>query len=180
MLKIIGIIAGVLVVGIIGVLAYATTAPDTFAVQRSIAIKAPPEKIFPLINELKTMNEWNPFAKQDPTIRLTYSGPASGKGAANSWDSDGSAGQGRLEITDSAPPSQVTMRLDMAKPMEGHNTIVFALQPQADGTQVTWSMTGAMSYVAKVICTFVNMDRMIGGEFEKGLAELKAMAEKRS
>jgi uncharacterized protein YndB with AHSA1/START domain len=186
MLKIIGIIAGIIAVGVIGVLAYAATVPDTFRVQRSISIKAPADKIFPLINELKTMNEWNPFAKQDPTIRMTYSGPAGGKGAANSWDSDGKAGKGRLEITDSAPPSQVTMRLDIEKPMEGHNAIVFALQPQAQGinqgtnvsTDVTWSMTGALPYVAKVFCVFVSMDRMIGGEFEKGLADLKAMAEK--
>ena len=178
MLKVIGIIAALVVVGVIGVLAYAATIPDTFRVQRSISIKAPPQKIFPLINELKTMNEWNPFAKQDPTIRLTYSGPASGKGAANDWDSDGKAGKGRLEITDSTPPSQVTMRLDMAKPMEGHNTVMFALEPQPDGTSVTWSMTGGMPFIAKVICTFVSMDRMIGGEFDKGLADLKAMAEK--
>jgi uncharacterized protein YndB with AHSA1/START domain len=182
MLKIIGIIAGILAVGVIGVLAYAATVPDTFQVQRSVSIKASPEKVFPLINELKTMNEWNPFAKQDPTIRLTYSGPAAGKGAANDWDSDGKAGKGRLEITDSTRPSRVTMRLDMEKPMEGHNTVAFALQPQAQGadvsTQVTWSMTGPMPYIAKVICTFVSMDRMIGGEFEKGLADLKTMAEK--
>jgi uncharacterized protein YndB with AHSA1/START domain len=182
MLKILGIIAGLCVIVVIGVLAYAATLPDTFAVQRSISIKAPPEKIFPLINELKTMNEWNPFAKQDPTIKITYSGPASGKGAAHAWDSDGQAGQGRLKITDSVPPSQVTMRLDMAKPMEGHNTIVFALQPQAQGTNVTtnvtWSMTGAYPYIAKVMCVFFSMDRMIGGEFDKGLADLKAMAEK--
>jgi uncharacterized protein YndB with AHSA1/START domain len=182
MLKIIGIIAGLCVIGIVGVLAYATTVPDTFRVQRSISIKAPADKIFPLINELKTMNEWNPFAKQDPTIRLTYSGPASGKGAANAWDSDGKAGKGRLEITDSTRPSQVTMRLDMEKPMEGHNAIEFALQPEAQGanqaTNVTWAMTGALPYVAKVICVFVSMDRMIGGEFDKGLADLKAMAEK--
>jgi len=178
MLKIIGIIAALIAIGVAGVLAYAATVPDTFQVQRSVSIKAPPEKVFPLINELKTMNEWNPFAKQDPTIRLTYRGPASGKGAANDWDSDGKAGKGRLEITDSAAPSQVTMRLDMEKPMEGHNTIVFALQPQADGTDVTWSMTGGLPYIARVICTFFSMDRMIGGEFEKGLAELKAKAEK--
>jgi uncharacterized protein YndB with AHSA1/START domain len=182
MLKIIGIIAGVLAVGVIGVLAYATTVPDTFRVQRSVSVKAAPEKVFPLINELKTMNEWNPFAKQDPTIRLTYSGPAAGKGAANDWDSDGKAGKGRLEITDSTRPSQVTMRLDMEKPMEGHNTIEFALRPEAQGanqaTNVTWAMTGPMPYIAKVICTFVSMDRMIGGEFEKGLAALKTMAEK--
>ena len=178
MLKIVGIIAGLVAIVVIGVLAYAATLPDTFRVQRTVSIKAPPERIFPFINNLKTMNEWNPFAKQDPTIRITYSGPAGGKGAANDWDSDGRAGQGRLEITDSAPPSQVTMRLDMIKPMEGHNTIVFALQPQADGTNVTWSMTGTCPYIAKVIQVFLSMDRMIGGEFEKGLADLKAMAEK--
>jgi hypothetical protein len=182
MLKIIGIIVGLAAVAVIGILAYAATLPDTFRVQRSIDIKAPPDKIFPFINELKTMNEWNPFAKQDPTMRMTYSGPASGKGAANAWDSDGQAGQGRLEITDSVPPSQVTMRLDIAKPMESRNTVEFALLPQAQGTnattKVTWAMTGGYPYIAKVMCVFFNMDRMVGGEFDKGLADLKAMAEK--
>jgi uncharacterized protein YndB with AHSA1/START domain len=177
MLKIIGIIAGVIAIVVIGVLAYAATLPNAFRVERSISIKAPPEKIFPLINELKTMNEWNPFAKQDPSMKITYSGPAGGKGAAHAWTSD-KAGEGRLEITDSAPPSRVNMRLDMIKPMEGHNTILFALQPQAGGTNVTWSMTGTCPYIAKVIQVFVSMDRMIGGTFEKGLADLRAMAEK--
>jgi uncharacterized protein YndB with AHSA1/START domain len=178
MLKIIGIIAGVVAIGVIGVLAYAATLPDTFRVQRSVSIKAPPDKVFPFINNLKTMNEWNPFAKQDPTIRLTYSGPAGGKGAANDWDSDGQAGKGRLEITESAPPSQVTMRLDMIKPMEGHNAIVFALQPQSGGTNVRWAMSGEYNFITKVVALLFNMDRMIGGEFEKGLSDLKAMAEK--
>ena len=178
MLKFLAIIAGLVVIAVIGILAYAATLPDTFRVQRSVSIKAPPEKVFPFINEMKTMNEWNPFAKQDPTMRLTYSGPAAGKGAAHDWDSDGRAGKGRLEITDSAAPSQVTMRLDMIKPMEARNAIVFALQPQAQGTNVTWSMTGEYPFIAKVMCVFFSMDRMIGGEFEKGLADLKAMVEK--
>ncbi len=178
MLKILGIVAAVVAIGMIGILGYAATLPDTFQVQRSISIKAPPEKIFPLVNNLKAMNEWNPFAKQDPTIRLTYSGPASGKGAANAWTSDGQAGQGRLEITESVAPSQITMRLDMAKPMESQNTIGFALQPQAQGTNVTWSMTGKCPYISKVIQVFVSIDRMIGGTFDQGLADLKAMAEK--
>jgi uncharacterized protein YndB with AHSA1/START domain len=177
MLRIIGIIAGLVAIVVIGVLAYAATLPNAFRVERSISIKAPPERIFPLINELKTMNEWNPFAKQDPSIKITYSGPASGKGAAHAWTSD-RAGVGRLEITDSAPPSRVNMRLDMIKPMEGHNAIVFALQPQSGGTNVNWAMSGEYNFIAKVICVFVNMDRMIGGEFDKGLADLKAMAEK--
>lgn len=178
MFEVIVIIAVILAIAIAAVLVLAATKPGTLRVQRSVSIKAPPDKVFPFINNLKTMNEWNPFAKQDPTIRLTYSGPAGGKGAANDWDSDGQAGKGRLEITESAPPSQVTMRLDMIKPMEGHNTILFALQPHADGTNVTWSMTGTCPYIAKVIQVFVSMDRMIGGTFEKGLADLKAMAEK--
>jgi len=178
MLKILAIAAAVIAIGVIGILAYAATLPDNFQIQRSVSIKAPPERIFPLVNNLKTMNDWNPFAKQDPTIRLTYTEPASGKGAANDWTSDGRAGQGRLEITESVPPSRVTMRLDTIKPMEGHNTIVFALRPQADGTDVSWSMTGTCPYIAKVIQVFVSMDRMLGGTFEQGLADLKAMAEK--
>jgi uncharacterized protein YndB with AHSA1/START domain len=142
MFEVIVIIAVMLAIAIAAVLILAATKPGTLRVQRSVSIKAPPEKVFPLINNLKTMNEWNPFAKQDPTIRIKYSGPASGKGAANDWDSDGRAGQGRLEITESAPPSQITMRLDIAKPMEVHNTMAFALQRQADGTRVTWAMSG--------------------------------------
>ena len=177
MLKIIGIIAGVIAIVVIGVLAYAATLPNAFRVERSISIKAPPEKIFPLINELKTMNEWNPFAKQDPSMKITYSGPASGKGAAHAWTSD-KAGEGRLEITDTAPPSRVNMRLDMIKPMEGHNAIVFALQPQSGGTNVSWAMSGEYNFITKVVGLLFNMDRMIGGEFDKGLADLKAMAEK--
>jgi uncharacterized protein YndB with AHSA1/START domain len=177
MLKIIGIIAGVIAIVVIGVLAYAATLPNAFRVERSISIKAPPEKIFPLINELKTMNEWNPFAKQDPSMKITYSGPAGGKGAAHAWTSD-KAGEGRLEITDSAPPSRVNMRLDMIKPMEGHNAIVFALQPQSGGTNVSWAMSGEYNFITKVVGLLFNMDRMIGGEFGKGLADLKAMAEK--
>jgi hypothetical protein len=177
MLKIIGIIAGLIAIVVIGVLAYAATLPDAFRVERSISITAPPEKIFPLINELKTMNEWNPFAKQDPSIKITYSGPASGKGAAHAWTSE-RAGEGRLEITDSVSPSQVNMRLDMIKPMEGHNAIVFALQPQSGGTNVRWAMSGEYNFITKVVALLFNMDRMIGGEFEKGLSDLKAMAEK--
>src|SRR5262245_10020949 len=178
MLTILAIIAAVVAIGVIGVLTYAATRPDTFRLQRSIRIKAPPDKIFPLIDNLKTMNEWNPFAKQDPTIRLTYTGPASGKGAAYDWTGDGQAGQGRAEIVESVPSSQVTMRLHMIKPMEGHNTIVFALQPQSDGTDVSWSMAGTCPFIAKVIGVFVSMERMLGGMFEQGLADLKAMAEK--
>ena len=177
MLKIIGIIAGLVAVVVIGVLAYAATLPDAFRVERSISIKAPPEKIFPLINELKPMNEWNPFAKQDPSMKITYSGPASGKGAAHAWTSD-RAGEGRLEITDSAAAvaGQHAPRHDQADGGPQRDRVRAATA--VGGTNVSWSMSGEYNYITKVMCVFVSMDRMIGGEFDKGLADLKAMAEK--
>jgi ABC-type transport system involved in multi-copper enzyme maturation permease subunit len=170
-------IGGILFVVVAIVLAYAATLPNEFRVSRTASIKAPREKIFPLINDLKNFNQWNPFAKADPTANITYSGPPSGRGAADSWDSNGRAGKGSLEIIDTAPLSSVTMKLDIQKPYEGHNTIMFALQSNADATNVTWLMTGRYAFIAKVMGVIFNMDKMIGGEFEKGLADLKARAE---
>jgi hypothetical protein len=118
-----------------------------------------------------------PFAKQDPTIKLVYSGPPSGAGAANDWDSEGSAGKGRLTIVDAAAPSKITMQLDMLKPIEGHNVVAFALQPNNGATDVSWTMSGKFPYIGKVISVFASMDKMVGGEFEKGLADLKQRAE---
>jgi len=171
-------LGGILFVGIGAVLVYAATLPSEFRVSRSATIDAPREKIFPLIDNLKSFNQWNPFAKQDPTMTITYSGPASGKGAAHAWDSEGRGGKGSLEITDVAEPSSVTMALHMEKPMQGNNTVVFALQPNGNATDVTWTMTGHYVYVAKVMGVIFNMDKMIGGEFEKGLADLNALARK--
>jgi hypothetical protein len=178
MLKLLAVMAGVLVVAIAAVAVYAATLPNDFRIARTASIKASPDKIFPLINDLKSFNEWNPFAKQDPSIAITYNQAQVGKGAGYVWDSDGRSGKGSLEITDVAAPSSVEMRLDMIKPMEGHNRIVFALRPAAGATDVTWTMTGRYSYVAKVMGVVFNMDRMVGGEFEKGLADLRAIAEK--
>jgi uncharacterized protein YndB with AHSA1/START domain len=178
MLKLFAVIGIVAVVAIAVVLIYSATLPNDFRVARSMTINAPPEKIFPLINDLKSFNQWNPFARRDPKMEIAYSGPPSGKGAGNAWDSTGRAGKGSLEITDILPPSSVMMRLDMEKPMEGHNTILFALQAKGDGTDVSWTMTGPYPYLNRVLGTVFNMDKMIGSEFEKGLAELKVIAEK--
>jgi len=174
-LAIVGVIA---VVGVAGVLIYAATLPKDYSVSRSASIGAPPEKIFPLINDIKSFNEWNPFAKQDPTIVISYNGPQSGKGAAYSWDSKGKAGKGSLAITDAAPPSRVNMRLDMEKPMEGHPNVVFALEPRVAATEVTWTMAGPHPYINRILSTIFNMDKMIGGAFAAGLSDLKALAEK--
>ena len=178
MLKMFLWLCALLFVGIGAVLVYAATLPSEFRVARTATIASTPEKIFPLINDLQSFNQWNPFAKQDPTMTITYSGPASGPGAADAWDSEGRGGKGSVQITDSAPLSRVTMALHMEKPMEGRNTVVFALRANGNATDVTWSMTGKYAYIAKVMGVIFNMDKMIGGEFETGLADLGALAQK--
>jgi hypothetical protein len=178
MLKIIGIVAGVGVVAIVGLLIYAATFPDSFQVQRMQRISASPEAIFPLINNLHGMNTWNPFSEADPEIKITYTGPESGKGARYEWSGNSHVGQGSIEIIDAAVPSRVALKLDMLKPIEGHNTVVFTLAPNGSGTDVTWAMTGERPFIGKIIDAVFNMDRMVGSQFEKGLTKLKTIAEK--
>ena len=178
MLKFLGIAAVILVIAVAAILSYAATRPDDFKVSRTATIEAAPERILPWIADLRQMNEWNPFAKQDPAMKIAYSGPRSGVGAAQDWESSGSGGKGRLEITGVAEPTSVAMRLDMEKPFEAHNAVAFDLRPNGEATEVTWTMTGGMPFISKVIGVFVSMDRMIGAEFEQGLADLKQLAEK--
>ena len=175
LLKTSAVIVGVAVAG---VLAAAATRSDTFRVQRSADIKAPPEKIFPLINDLHRFNTWNPFEKKDPNLKRSYSGAQSGKGAAYAFDGNKDVGAGTLEILESMPASKVTMRLHMVEPFEVRNTVDFILQPKGDSTEVTWAMQGPVPYLAKIVHLFIDMDRMVGREFEAGLASLKAIAEK--
>jgi uncharacterized protein YndB with AHSA1/START domain len=174
MLKIIAI---VVVVAVAGVLLFAATRPDTFRVQRSTSIKAPPEKIYPLINDLRRFNTWNPYEKKDPNLKGSYSGAASGKGAVYTFHGNKNVGKGSVEITDTAPPHKVSMRLTMVEPIEARNNIEFILEPNGEGTRVTWAMHGHSSYFAKIIHLVFNMDRMVGGDFEAGLANLKAAVE---
>jgi hypothetical protein len=171
-------ILGVIVLAIAAVLIYAATKPDTFTLQRSAAIAAPPDKIFALINDVKAFNTWNPFALKDPTAKMAYEGPASGVAAAYSWDSE-QLGAGRMEITDASAPSRVQAKLEFKRPFATTNRVDFTLQPQGANTQVTWAMSGPMPYISKLMTTFVSMERMVGPDFEAGLANLKALAEKR-
>lgn len=175
MIKAIGI---VVVLAIVGVLIFAATKPDSFRVQRATSIKAPPERIFPLINEFQRWGAWSPYEKKDPAMKRTLSGPAGGKGAVYAWEGNGDVGQGRMEIADASAPSRVTIRLDFVKPFEAHNIVDFTLEPKGDATSVTWDMRGPMPFISKVITIFVDMDRMVGSDFEAGLANLKAIAEK--
>ena len=171
MLTALAIIALVIAV----VLAYAATRPNTFSLTRSVDIKAPAEKVFPLINDLRRFNTWNPFAKADPGVKLTYSGAPIGKGSAYDWESS-KIGVGRMEIIETTP-TKIVAKLDFVKPMEGHNIVEFTLVPRGDTTNVTWAMRGPMTFVAKIMHLFFSMERMVGGEFEKGLASMKAVAE---
>jgi carbon monoxide dehydrogenase subunit G len=172
------IISIVVVLLIVAVLVFAATRPDIFRVQRSISIKAPPEKIFPLIDNFHNWASWSPYEKLDPAMKRTLSGSESGKGAAYAWESQGKAGIGRMEIADTAPPSKITIKLDFTKPFETHNLVDFTLQPQGDSTYVTWDMHGPSPYIAKLMGVFFDMDKMVGADFERGLASVKAIAEK--
>jgi carbon monoxide dehydrogenase subunit G len=168
----------IVVFAIVIVLGYAATKPDMFAVERSITINAPPEKIYPLIDDFHNWGAWSPYEKMDPAMKRTLSGADSGRGAIYAWEGNANAGTGRMEITEAKPATKVTIQLDFTKPFAAHNTVDFTLEPSGAATHVTWAMHGANAYMAKVMGLFMNMDRMVGGQFESGLTALKSAAEK--
>jgi len=174
MLKIIVIVVIVLVAA---VLAIAMTKPDSFRVERKTSSKSAPDKIFPLIDDFHNWSSWSPWERVDPAMRRTHSGAASGKGAVYEWEGNSKVGQGRMEILE-ASPSKVIIKLDFLKPFEGHNVAEFAFEPQSDSTGVTWAMYGPAPFFSKVMQVFMSMDKMIGKDFDSGLANLKAIAEK--
>ena len=175
MLKTISLLIGV---ALAVLLIYAATRPDVFHVERSATIQAPAERLHPLINDLRGFNTWNPYARKDPAMQGQYSGPAAGPGAVYDFQGNKDVGKGRIGITASSAPSSVTMQLDMFEPFEGHNVVTFSLVPEGGATRVTWAMDGPSPFMGKLIGVFMNMDRMIGRDFEAGLGHLKALAEK--
>jgi hypothetical protein len=177
-LKIIGIVIAALVALLAAILIFAATRPDSFSVQRTTSIKTPPDKVYPLITDFHRWDAWSPWEKMDPAMKRTFGGASSGKGAVYAWEGNSKVGAGRMEIVDAAVPSKVTIQLDFIRPLEGHNVAEFTLQPKGDMTDVTWTMRGPSPYPAKVMGVFFNMDKMIGNDFETGLANLKNIAEK--
>jgi uncharacterized protein YndB with AHSA1/START domain len=175
-LKIVGL---VVLAAVVILLIFASTRPDQFRIARKVTIKAPPDAIFPLISDLRRFNEWNPFAKADPSVKIAYGATTAGTGGSYKWDSTGQAGQGRMEITETDVPKRVAMSLQFDKPMKANNHVVFALQPLGSSTEVTWEMTGTYGLLHKTMGVIFNFDKMVGGEFEKGLADLKSQAEAR-
>jgi len=178
MITVIKKVALVVAVLVAGVLIYAATRPGTLHVERTAAINAPAGRIYPLISDFHSWTSWSPYEKRDPALKRTYSGSESGKGAVYQWEGNNEVGSGRMEITDASTPSKVVIKLDFIKPFEGHNIAQFAMQPSGNATNVTWTMDGPTPYLGKVIGVFINMDRMIGTDFETGLANLKTLAEK--
>jgi uncharacterized protein YndB with AHSA1/START domain len=160
------------------ILGLAAMKPDTFTVKRVVSIKAPPEKIAPLITDFHQWSSWSPWERLDPAMKRTFSGAASGKGAVYEWEGNKDVGKGRMEIVDAATPVKTVIKLDFLQPFESHNTTEFTMLPQGETTTVSWDMSGPMPFISKIMTVFVSMDAMIGKDFDKGLSNLKAVAEK--
>ena len=173
LLKVLG--ALVVIVGVF--LVIVAMQPSEFTVTRSTTIAAPASTIFPFVNDLHQWDKWSPWEKVDPTMKKTFAGPPSGTDAAYSWAGNREIGEGKMTITESKPSELIRMRLEFFKPMEGTDDVVFAFKPEGAGTAVSWTMSGKKNFVSKGICMFMDMDKMVGGMFEKGLADLKAQAE---
>lgn len=157
---------------------FATTRPDSFRVERSISIKAEPAKVYALLNDFHAFGSWSPWQNLDPGMRVAYAGATSGPGAIYTWEGNSEVGAGRMEILKSEPDNSVVVKLDFLKPFEGHNTSEYTLVSSPGTTNVTWAMYGPSPFVSKLMGIFVSMDSMIGKDFERGLANLKAVSEK--
>ncbi|MET0867152.1 MAG: SRPBCC family protein [Pseudorhodoplanes sp.] len=179
MLRAFFIVVAALILAVTSVVVYAlATQPDTFRVERAININAPTDKIYGIVTDLRRGAEWSPYEKKDLSMKKAFSGPATGPGSQLAWDGNSDVGAGTLTIADATAPSKVVLKLDMTRPMEGHHTIEYDLTPVGGGTRMNWSMHGLMNPVGKVMCLFMNMDKMVGKDFEDGLKSLKALAER--
>lgn len=175
MLKKILIGFGVLVLVFVFVVALQ---PSDFRVTRSATIAAPPAAVFSQVNDFHKWQAWSPWAKMDPEARNTFTGAPAGTGAVFTWDGNSKVGEGRMTLTESRPPDLIRIRMDFVRPFKGTNDVEFTFRPEGDQTVVTWAMAGRNNFLAKAICLFMSMDKMVGGEFEKGLAQMKANAER--
>ncbi len=150
----------------------------TFRVERSLDIAAPAEKIYPLIADFRAWTQWSPYENRDPNLRRSYGTVTNGLGATYAWEGNKNVGSGKMEILQASPPSRILIDLQFLKPFKAHNQAEFTLQPNGNTTRVTWAMTGPASLMMRVMGLFMNMDKMIGRDFEAGLANLKSVTEK--
>lgn len=170
------ILLGVAIV-LAAVLVIAAFQPDEFSLERRTTINAAPDSVFAHINDFHRWDAWSPWAKLDPNMATTYGGPPSGVGSVYEWKGNSAVGSGRMTITESTPASKVVIALDFLEPMEANNITTFALTPNGSGTDVSWTMSGKSNYLSKLMTTFVSMEKMVGPDFEKGLAQLKTAVE---
>jgi len=151
--------------------------PSDYRIARSATVAAPPADVFAQVNDFHKWEAWSPWAKLDPAAKATYEGPPAGQGAVFKWSGNNEVGEGTMTLTESRPNELIKINLEFVKPMAGNSTTEFTFKPQADQTAVTWTMSGQNNFISRAICMFMNQDKMVGGYFEKGLANLKAVAE---
>jgi hypothetical protein len=154
--------------------------PAEFRIARSITASAPPAVLFAQVNDLHAFQVWNPYAKKDPAMKQTYEGPRAGVGSSYAWAGNQEVGTGRMTIVESRPNELVRLKLEFLAPFRATNVAEFTFDPTGDNTVVTWSMSGTNDLMGKAIGLVMDMDKMVGGDFEKGLADLKALAEARA
>ncbi|HWD20661.1 MAG TPA: SRPBCC family protein [Verrucomicrobiae bacterium] len=176
-MKILLLIIPVLVLGFILLVA---ARPAFMKISRSAKIAAPPAMVFPLVNDFHQWQAWSPWAKLDPAAANSYQGPDSGVGAAFAWSGNNKVGAGRMLIKEARPNELIRIQLEFLRPMKVVNTAEFTFRSEGGGTLVSWTMTGKNNFAAKVFGLFVNCDKMVGGDFERGLAAMKSIAEKKS
>lgn len=170
------IVLAIVAAAVIGLLLYASSRPDTFHIERSAVINASQEKLYSILTDLRRGVEWSPFEK-GMTMKKTFSGPATGAGSALAWEGGRDVGAGTLTIADVAP-SKIVLKLDMVRPMKGNNIVEYSFEPQGEATRMTWSIHGPANMISKVMGLFMDMDKMCGGQFEKGFKDLKIVAER--
>jgi uncharacterized protein YndB with AHSA1/START domain len=164
----------VVVVAFLGLVAMQ---PSDFRIARTITIDAPPAVVFAQVNDFHKWEAWNPWATIDPAMTQAYAGAPAGPGAVYTWAGNSEVGEGRMTVAESRPNDLIRINLEFLKPFAGSSVAEFTFKPEGDRTAVTWSMTGKNGFVGRALCVFMNMDKMIGGQFEKGLAQMKRTAE---
>jgi hypothetical protein len=164
----------IMVVAFLGIVALQ---PADYRVTRGISINAPAEVVFAQVNDFRKWEAWSPWVKLDPEVKNTFEGPATGTGAVFIWSGNADVGEGRMTLTESRPNDRIRIKLDFIRPFPDTCTVEFAFQPAGNQTAVTWSMWGHKNFIGKAACLFMNMDKMLGGDFEKGLAQMQTVAE---
>jgi hypothetical protein len=177
MLEAILIILLVLATIIVVLLVVVAMQPAEFRVSRSASMAAPPADVFAQVNDFHRWQAWSPWANIDPAMKQTYEGSPSGTGAVYGWSGNSQVGEGRMTLTDSRPHERIQIQLDFLRPFKATNTAEFNFKPNGNRTEVTWSMSGRKNFIVKAFGLFMSMDKMVGGQFAKGLAAMKTVVE---